>query len=883
MPTPAPIYLDVPLHPLTAKERAVWLLHEFLPDKGVLNFSFVVEPVAELDLAALRAAVAALIWRHENLRMLFPTVEGEPRRLMLSADDPRLERVVQVREVLAAKLDDEFSRELSAGFELSAEPPIRVLVLRCGGLDRICVTVSHIAYDAFSQLTLRAEIKEAYAALRSGGRLPPSLASQVPAPALRDPGKETLAYWREVLADAHPSRDLDIGRSRDRDPDYPGVTLRQRIRPETWNAVSAVARGTSCPVTAVLLAGFATLLSRHGAGNDLVIGVPHYNRGFPPHQAIGYYACIAAVRVQLDEYMDFYALVRQCGRQLLEGLQHPGASLDDVRPGAFEASVSGTRPLVRYNLNYLADLPTPPDLGKVLRDCPPPRRTLSRMNLDLAVQNEAEGPEFRAIHASDVFSIEEMDRMLGRLQIILAAARSGGNVGSIEMRTEADLAPGASTRLSEPPQPPLLAEEIATSVFANPGSAAFVPAAESGLRYTELDASAGALAAKLVDRGIITGQRIGVLADSLVETVIGVLGCWAAGGAPVLAADASNGLDLCVTATTAPKAPGDVPIRRVTGSSTGVIYLLSPDDPALIVPNGATSVVLSHGALAGAAAALAAELLLTSGDLVAVGPSARCGPEFLEVLLALAAGARVLPMAAADGTAARHAFDQGATVLVVSPEVADTLLAGLKVGGPPGRVRLLLRGGRLLPGMAARAREAGISLLRVTGPMGSVGIMLTGTLPDEAGSGLLGRVSARPQLRMADDSGAPALPLMWARLRDRDGTDVLGVLVREVADGWLETIDDGLDSDRDEVTCTGPQPLGIAEALGVDFIDLWRTILGRPEAGAEDSFFELGGDSMHAARLVAQVRQRTGVKMSLRAVFKAPTPVSFAAAVRAAR
>jgi len=884
MQRPAPVGADFFLQPVSAKERAVWVLYQYLPGEGVLNFSLALEPVTELDLPALRAAVVAVMQRHENLRTLFPAApDGEPRRLTLTADDPLLAEIVTVREVRPAELAEEQSREMSAGFDLTAQPPIRVSVLRCDGADVIIVTVSHIAYDGFSQSVLRAEIEQAYAALHANGRPPASFAHPLSSPPLQDPDEETLGYWRDLLAGARPSRDLDIGWPRGREAGYPGVTLRQRIRPEVWEAAAAIARGTSSPVTAVLLAGLAAVLNRHGAGDDIVIGLPNYNRGMPPHRAIGYYASITGVRVRVDADKDFSLLVRQCAEQMLEGLQHGGVSVDNVIPGAFEASDPGGRPLVRYMLNYMADMPAQPEQGAVLRDCPPPRRIHSRMELDLMVEETSAGPVLRAIYASDLFSTAEMDRLLGRLQAILVAASAGGAVGALDMSTEADLADLASMPAAETPPPPLLADEIATSAFANPCGAAVVPvAAGRGLSYSELDASAAALGAELADRGVAPGERVGVLADSLADTVIGVLGCWAAGGAAVLLAQAPDGPDAGVIVATEPAGPGVVPIRRITSQGTAA-YFPSPEDLALVVRDGGSSVALSHEALAQAASTLAADLPLTSSDLVAVGPSAGCGPEFLEVLLTLAAGARVLPMAAADQSAARHALDQGASVLVTSPDVADGLLTGSAAGRLPANVRVVLRGGWPAPGLADRSSAAGVSMLRVTGPLGSAGVVLVGALPDEAGLSLMGRMPPLPGLRLADRSGAQALPLMWGRLLDRDGADVLGVPVRAAAGGWLETMDDRADGGvGDDLAVTGLPVSGTAEAFGVDFVDLWRTILERPEATAEDNFFALGGDSVCAARLVAQVRERIGVKMSLRAVLTAPTPVSFAAAVRAA-
>ncbi len=53
--------------------------------------------------------------------------------------------------------------------------------------------------------------------------------------------------------------------------------------------------------------------------------------------------------------------------------------------------------------------------------------------------------------------------------------------------------------------------------------------------------------------------------------------------------------------------------------------------------------------------------------------------------------------------------------------------------------------------------------------------------------------------------------------------------------------------------------------------DIWSSLLGIAEVGAEDSFFDLGGHSLLAVRLFAQVRQRFGVDFPLSLLFEAPS------------
>ena len=52
---------------------------------------------------------------------------------------------------------------------------------------------------------------------------------------------------------------------------------------------------------------------------------------------------------------------------------------------------------------------------------------------------------------------------------------------------------------------------------------------------------------------------------------------------------------------------------------------------------------------------------------------------------------------------------------------------------------------------------------------------------------------------------------------------------------------------------------------------LWSEILGVPEIGSTDNFFECGGDSLLGLRMANRLRKTLGENVSLVAVFEAPT------------
>ncbi|MEV4148831.1 amino acid adenylation domain-containing protein [Amycolatopsis sp. NPDC049691] len=327
--------------PASRGQRALWFLDQVHRGAPLYAIPVGYRVRGPFDLDRVDAALTAIAGRHEALRTVFETQDGELWQRVRPAGPVRT-TVTDVADLAeAARLAGE---DAARPFDLAAGPLLRSACFRVGADECLwLLNVHHAVFDAWSLAVFWRE----FALLYSGGSLPG------PAVQLGDyhawqerwlqsaEADEQRAYWKARLAGDLPP--LDLGsRAADGGVGTAGFAIALPTGAVDPAAVDRVARACGTTTVTVLLAAFFAALHRTGGADDLVVGVPVACRNRPgTEDLIGYLVNTVALRVRCTEGMRFGELVARVDEALSEALSHQELPFVDVVESVARAGQRG--------------------------------------------------------------------------------------------------------------------------------------------------------------------------------------------------------------------------------------------------------------------------------------------------------------------------------------------------------------------------------------------------------------------------------------------------------------------------------------------------------------------------------------------------------------
>ncbi|MEV7130823.1 amino acid adenylation domain-containing protein [Streptomyces sp. NPDC093260] len=394
----------------------------------------------DLDPAALRGAVAAVLGRHDNLRASFRNrASGEPVQVILREAEPDwsetdLSGLPEPRRT--RELERLLDRDRTRRFDLS-RPPLRFSLVRLAEREyRFVFTAHHILLDGWSMPLVLGELMELYLAGGDIDRLPPVTPYRDYLGWLAGQDREAAERaWKGALAGARPT--LVAGPAT-------GAALPESliedVDPALATALVERARALGLTPNSVFQTAWALVLGSLTGRDDVVFGETVSGR--PPElpgveKMVGLFINTLPVRLRLDAALTLGEQARLLQDGQAELLAHKHLGLAEIQQlvggGAlFDAiTIFANYPIDTDSLQSSAE-----GIGAVAattRDA-----THYALNLEGTVRGER--MTVRLDHRPDLFAEGAGRAVLDRLLAVLAAFAADPDraVGSLHLFTDAD-------------------------------------------------------------------------------------------------------------------------------------------------------------------------------------------------------------------------------------------------------------------------------------------------------------------------------------------------------------------------------------------------------------------------------------------------------------
>ncbi|TLF82503.1 amino acid adenylation domain-containing protein [Nocardia cyriacigeorgica] len=751
-PMPRPEHI-----PLSLAQQRMWFLNQFDTASAANNIPFAVRLDGQLDVAALQAAVADVIERHESLRTMYPAIDGTGYQVVV----PAAEVVPDLapKPVSEAELPEWLGRLALTGFDVAAEVPLRMALAEVGPEQHvIAVVVHHIAADGASVAPFMRDLLAAFLSRRNGAR--PSwapLAVQYADYTLwqrevlgSEDDPESLAatqirFWRDALAGVPDRIELPADRPRPSIASGRGAVYDFEIDAATHARLAEIAQQTGASEFMVVHAAFAVLLARLAATDDVTIGTPVAGRGERELDAlIGMFVNTLVLRTHVDIGSSFTALLDQVKDTDLAAFAHAELPFERLVEVLDPVRSQAHHPLFQVAL-FFQNMSAPRlELPGLAAEGVEFAGAVAKFDLQLTIvprtaDGAAAGLSAQFTYATDLFDEPTVAEFAQRFARVLAgvAADPQAPVGEIDLLADADrdriLREWNDTRF--PVARELLLDGYRRTVEQRPDAVAVVYEGEE-LTYREFDDRVNQLARLLIARGVGAESLVGLAVRRSLDLVVGMYAIVTAGGAYVpldpdhpaerIAHILDTAQPVCVvtTSTDGRSLPAGTPALHIdTADLAGfdaspvrpqeLLRPVRPEHPAYVIfTSGSTGrpkgVAISHAAIHNQITWMLAEYPLGFHDVYLQKTATTFDVSLWGYFMPLRAGARLV-VATPDGHrdpayVAETIAAQGVTVTDFVPSMLTVFAAHTRPGSVPTLREVFVIGEALPPETVAALR-----------------------------------------------------------------------------------------------------------------------------------------------------------------------------------
>jgi amino acid adenylation domain-containing protein len=530
-------------------QQSLWFINQLEPRNPAYNLFSATELRGPLNVMALEQSFNEIIRRHEALRTVFQSVNGQPFQVILPALTINIP-VVDLRDIASATEREPEIRRLSVmeaqrPFDLDRGPLLRVTLLRSTEETYVLLlVVHHIIFDGLSRGVLYQELAVIYAAFSSGQSpsLPPLPIQYVDfaqwqRQALQDRVlEEQLTYWTKRLENLSILK-LPTDRPRPAVQTFRGARQSFTLSEDLFGGLKRLGRREGVTLFMTLFAAYLTLMHRYTGQNDIGIGSPISGRNRSELEGlIGFFLNMLVLRTDLSGNPTFRELLSRAREVCLEAYAN-----QDV---PFEKLVQELRPQRSLSHNplfqatfALQNTPTCPlKLAGVTAEDLDLGSGIASFDLHLFMIEDETILNGWLVYNTDLFDASSIARMVGHFQMILEGIVTNPDqrISDLPLLAEAEkhqlLVEWNDTDVEGPQK--CIHQWFEARVERKPDAVALV-CDDQRLTYEELNRRANQVAHYLRKNGVGAEVLVAIYVERSIEMIVGLLGILKAGGAYV--------------------------------------------------------------------------------------------------------------------------------------------------------------------------------------------------------------------------------------------------------------------------------------------------------------------------------------------------------------
>ncbi|WP_435256329.1 amino acid adenylation domain-containing protein [Streptomyces althioticus] len=450
--------------PLSFAQERMWFLNRLDEGAATYHIPLLVPVGPDLDAEALDAALGDLADRHENLRTVIAEHDGVPYQRILAPGElcPVLRRI----DCPAAETAAHVTAALRRRFDLTAESPLAAWLLGTGTERVLLFVLHHAAADGWSLGPFAADLSAAYASRRAGRApdwAPPSVQyadyalwqRALLAPGPDGPGRleRLTAHWRTALYGLPEECTLPGDRPRPTAPRGDGAHVELAVDPALHRALLRLADREGASLFMVLHAAVSALLTRCGAGEDIVLGTPVAGRTEPGlDPLIGLITNTLVLRADTSGDPAFQDLLARLRTVDLAALDHQDLPFDRLVEDLNPPRTPGRHPVFQVMLALQNNKPALLELDGVRTELRPTATGTAKFDLFVDVL-EHHGPEgtpggltLHVEYATDLYDAGTAEAFARALHDVLStvSADPATRLGDLPALPERSPAPNAA-------------------------------------------------------------------------------------------------------------------------------------------------------------------------------------------------------------------------------------------------------------------------------------------------------------------------------------------------------------------------------------------------------------------------------------------------------